>query len=186
VHDGELDITNASDLVTVSWNRFADHDKVMLIGSSDSATADIGKLRVTLHHNVFARVIQRMPRVRFGQVHVFNNYYDLVDTAGYGYSWGVGIQSQIYAQNNFFRAGTIAPDKFISQLNGTAIFATGTFVYGQVRAMPIDVVGAYNAAHDPDLSPKATWTPVLFNEIHPGQAVPGLVARNAGVFRGGF
>ena len=37
VHDGLLDITNASDLVTVSWNRFRNHDKMMLIGSSDSA-----------------------------------------------------------------------------------------------------------------------------------------------------
>jgi pectate lyase len=36
VHDGHLDITNASDLVTASWNRFTRHDKVMLIGSSDS------------------------------------------------------------------------------------------------------------------------------------------------------
>ena len=53
VHDGLLDITNASDLVTVSWNRFENHDKVMLIGSSDGATADIGKLRVTIHHNLF-------------------------------------------------------------------------------------------------------------------------------------
>ncbi len=39
LHDGLLDITNASDLVTVSWNRFLNHDKVMLIGSSDSATS---------------------------------------------------------------------------------------------------------------------------------------------------
>src|SRR5690242_7318012 len=46
VHDGLLDITNASDLVTVSWNRFLNHDKTSLIGSSDSATADRGKLRV--------------------------------------------------------------------------------------------------------------------------------------------
>ena len=38
VHDGLLDITNASDLVTVSWNRFRNHDKTMLIGSSDSGT----------------------------------------------------------------------------------------------------------------------------------------------------
>ena len=56
VHDGLLDITNASDFVTVSWNRFENHDKVMLIGSSDSGTTaanDRGKLRVTLHHNLF-------------------------------------------------------------------------------------------------------------------------------------
>lgn len=32
VHDGHLDITNASDFVTVSCNRFLDHDTVMLIG----------------------------------------------------------------------------------------------------------------------------------------------------------
>jgi pectate lyase len=154
----------------------------MLIGSSDSATADVGKLRVTLHHNLFARVIQRMPRVRFGQVHVFDNYYDLIDAEGYGYSWGVGIQSQIYAQNNFFRSGAIRTDRFISQLNGNTIFAAGTLVYGQVRPVPVDVVGAYNAAHDPDLTPKVGWTPVLFNTIDPTSTVPGLVTRGAGVF----
>ena len=75
VHDGLVDITNASDLVTVSWNRFRNHDKTMLIGSSDSAAADRGKLRVTFHHNLFDGVGQRAPRVRFGQVHVYNNYY---------------------------------------------------------------------------------------------------------------
>jgi pectate lyase len=158
----------------------------MLIGSSDSATADIGKLRVTLHHNMFVNVIQRMPRVRFGQVHLFNNYYDLATTDGYGYSWGVGIQSQIYAQNNFFYAGAVMPDKFISQLNGTMIFAIGTFVYGEARPVQTDVVSAYNATHNPDLAPKVAWTPVLFNEIDPGDAVPGLVAHNAGVFHGPF
>jgi pectate lyase len=183
VHDGELDITNASDLVTVSWNRFADHDKTMLIGSSDSATADVGKLRVTLHHNVFANVIQRQPRVRFGQVHVFNNYYDIADAEGYGYSWGVGIQSQIYAENNFFNAGSVPIDRFISQLNGNAIFATGSMVNGRARPNRVDVVSAYNATHSPGVTPKVGWTPVLFVEIHPTQAVPGLVAHNAGVFK---
>jgi pectate lyase len=119
VHDGELDITNASDLVTISWNHFAQHDKVMLIGSSDSATADIGKLRVTLHHDFFDTDVQRMPRVRFGLVHVYNNYY-LVNAANYSYSWGVGVQSQIYAQNNYFdTVGGVAPANFISRFNGT-------------------------------------------------------------------
>ena len=33
-----LDITNASDLVTVSWSHFGAHDKVMLIGSSVCTT----------------------------------------------------------------------------------------------------------------------------------------------------
>src|SRR5207253_235697 len=62
-HDGELDITRGSDLVTVSWNRFTDHDKTMLIGSSDTSTTDAGKLRVTIHHNLFRTIGQRAPRV---------------------------------------------------------------------------------------------------------------------------
>ncbi len=90
VHDGLLDITNASDLVTVSWNVFRDHDKVMLIGSSDNAPNDVGKLRVTLHHNLFAALGQRVPRVRFGQVHLYNNYYKICAAPGYGYSVGSG------------------------------------------------------------------------------------------------
>ena len=49
-HDGLLDITSGLDLVTVSWSRFAGHDKAMLSGNSDSATGDRGKLRVTPHH----------------------------------------------------------------------------------------------------------------------------------------
>ena len=127
VHDGLLDITNASDFVTVSWNRFRNHDKVMLIGSSDSATADRGKLRVTLHHNLFDDIGQRAPRVRFGQVHVYNNYYKIERLPTYGYSWGVGIESAIYAENNFFKTDkTVTPDQFISRLNGTAIFEEGT------------------------------------------------------------
>ena len=103
VHDGLLDITNASDFVTVSWNRFRNHDKLMLIGSSDSAPADRGKLRVTLHHNLFDDIGQRAPRVRFGQVHVYNNYYD-VDDRRLAYSWGVGVESAIFAEQNVFAA----------------------------------------------------------------------------------
>ena len=134
VHDGQLDITNASDLVTVSWNEFEDHDKVMLIGSSDSATADRGKLRVTLHHNSFDGVGQRAPRVRFGQVHVYNNLYRIEDVPTYGYSWGVGIESAIYAENNYFDTDdAVTPDQIIERFNGTAIHETGTLLRGRSR-----------------------------------------------------
>jgi pectate lyase len=184
VHDGELDITNAADLVTVSWNRFTDHDKVMLIGSSDTSTIDPGKLRVTVHHNLFANVIQRTPRVRFGQVHVYNNYYTIPNTDSYEYSWGVGIQSKIYAENNFFSADGVTPDRFIRRFNGTAIHATGTLVNGHSSHNRVDVLAAYNAANDPDLAGDVGWTPTFFTTIHPTQAVPGLVGHGTGPFHG--
>jgi pectate lyase len=112
-------------------NRFLSHDKVMLIGSSDSALADRGKLRVTIHHNLFQDVNQRAPRVRFGQVHVYNNLYKIERAWRYGGSWTVGIESAIVAENNFFRIDdAVAPDTIITVSKGTAIQESGTLLDG--------------------------------------------------------
>jgi pectate lyase len=181
VHDGALDITNASDLVTVSFNHFRNHDKVMLIGSSDGATADRGKLRVTLHHNLFDEVGQRAPRVRFGQVHVYNNYYKIERNPAYVYSWGVGIESAIYAENNFFKTDeSILPEQFIARFNGSAILESGTQLDGTSERNLIDVVSAYNAVNDVQLSEEVGWTPELFLELQATSAVPSSVQNAAG------
>jgi pectate lyase len=189
VHDGLLDITNASDYVTVSWNRFENHDKVMLIGSSDSASADRGKLSVTLHHNLFENLGQRVPRVRFGKVHVYNNYYKIDNPDNYVYSWGVGIESAIYAQNNFFRVkkhADITPDRFISVLKGTAIFEEGTLLNPPSRPKrhggEVDVVAAYNELYDPDLVEDVGWTPTLFIDLMDTRHVMPAVESGAGPF----
>jgi len=75
-HDGLLDIVNASDFVTVSYNSFRNHDKTTLIGGSDTVTErnGWGALSVTLHHNEYINVGQRTPRVRFGKVHAYSNF----------------------------------------------------------------------------------------------------------------
>jgi pectate lyase len=187
VHDGQLDITNASDYVTVSWNRFENHDKVMLIGSSDSATADQGKLKVTIHHNLFENMGQRTPRVRYGQVHVYNNYYKISNPDNYVYSWGVGIQSAIYAENNFFWVNSstpITPAQFIMVFKGTAIHETGTMLNSpsQSGQHTVDVLAAYNEVNDPDLLGDAGWTPTLFIDLQETQDVLPAVEAGAGPF----
>jgi pectate lyase len=186
VHDGLLDVTNESDLVTISWNRFSNHDKTMLVGSSDGATADRGKLRLTLHHNLFENLGQRVPRVRFGQVHLYNNHYKVDDAAasGYGYSWGVGIESQIFAENNHFRVSdAITPDMFIERFNGTRIYESGSLLNGVSANSAIDIVAAYNAANEVDLLESVEWTPPLHGPILPTSKVPTVVMREAGPFK---
>lgn len=104
-HDGAIDITKGADLITVSYNVVTAHDKSMLIGGSDSQTSDAGKLRVTIANNVFSGVTQRVPRVRFGQVHVFNNYFAGSKTASpyaHSYSIGVGKAGNVLSQANVF------------------------------------------------------------------------------------
>ncbi|MBC6458217.1 polysaccharide lyase family 1 protein [Actinomadura sp. HBU206391] len=180
VHDGLLDITHGSDLVTVSWNRFTDHDKVMLIGHSDSSTLDTRKLRVTLHHNLFTKMGQRTPRVRFGQVDVYNNHYAESSGEPYLYSWGVGVQSAIVAEHNAFTLpADIDPADVIEYWKGTAIHAADNRVDGAST----DLLAAYNAAYDPDLSPDVGWTPTRRRAVHRSRDVPRLVRAAAGADR---
>jgi pectate lyase len=73
--DGLVDIKTGASEITVSWNRFSDHRKTSLVGHDDRQVSDVGRLRVTYHHNWFDGTFSRHPRVRFGEVHVFNNYY---------------------------------------------------------------------------------------------------------------
>ena len=181
IHDGALDVTNQSDLVTISWNRFAHHDKEMTIGNSDSASADAGKLRVTVHHNAFDDVVQRAPRVRYGKVHVYNNYYNVPNAEDYVYSWGVGKNSAIYAENNAFRTvPAIRADFLIERLNGTALRASGTWFNGAT----VDVVAAYNAVNATDLSGNVGWTPSAsqFTAVDTADRVVNTVPVQAGPF----
>jgi pectate lyase len=73
-YDGLLDIKNESSFITVSSTVFRDHYKVSLVSSGDEQIADTA-IRVTYHHNYFLNCGSRMPSIRFGRAHVFNNFY---------------------------------------------------------------------------------------------------------------
>ncbi|MEV4532525.1 pectate lyase [Asanoa sp. NPDC049518] len=163
VHDGQVDITNGSNYVTVSYNRFTNHDKTMLIGSTNTPGVDVGALKVTVHHNEFEGSVQRAPRVRFGQVDVYNNLYRVPVDDPYEYSWGVGVQSAIYAENNYVAFGaSVPPDSFVFDWGGTMLTEKGTWARsGRSLPRPVNLLAAYNATHDPDLAPDAGWTPTL-------------------------
>jgi pectate lyase len=75
VYDGMIDLSHGSDYLTASWNVFRYQKKCSLIGSSDNNQAeDTNHFNVTYHHNYFVNVAERMPRMRFGNAHVFNIY----------------------------------------------------------------------------------------------------------------
>src|ERR1035437_8893923 len=110
-NDGEVDIKRQSTNVTVSWCRFrytsqTSHCFVNLIGHSDSYTSDRGYLHVTMHHNWYdAGCVERMPRVRYGTVHVYNNYYG---SSVSNYCVGLGNESQVLLQNCYFDSQSTA------------------------------------------------------------------------------
>jgi pectate lyase len=106
--DGQLDITHGSDYITVSWCKFSytdsgnDHRFCNLIGHDDDNSAeDSGKLHVTFHHNWWGTLChERMPRLRYGRVHLFNNYFN---ASGNNYCASSRIGGQMLIQNNYFQ-----------------------------------------------------------------------------------
>lgn len=104
--DGNVDIVNGSNYITVSWCKFhytsasVNHKLSTLIGNSDEKTSDRGKLKTTLIYNWWADgVDSRMPRVRFGEVHVVNNLYT---STGNGYCILAGTEADLRVEYNVF------------------------------------------------------------------------------------
>lgn len=137
--DGNLDIVHASSWVTVSWTRFhytanapaPNHRFSNLIGHTDGNAEDEGRLRVSFHHCHWADgVIERMPRVRYGQVHLWNN---LLSAQGNNYAVGAGFEAQLNLDSNVFD-GVNDPHVFYDAEPSAQIAAHGNLYLGASAA----------------------------------------------------
>lgn len=122
--DGNLDITNDADFVTVSWTKFSytartdnvgddstgasGHRYSNLVGGTNTAPSGFSssdalgtaKLNVTWHHNWWAdNVVERMPRVRYGRNHIYNNYYN---SSTANYCARAGIYAHLLIEGNYY------------------------------------------------------------------------------------
>ena len=149
--------TKGADFITVSWCKFSyafvpigtvDHEFVNLIGSSDSDSGT--SFHVTFHHNWWgAYCRERMPSVRFGRVHVFNNYYDCVNN---NYCVRTRINAEVLVENNYFIGGQNPWERYVTSGTAGKLFASGnitnncTFVNGWVTGAAVipgtDTLGA--------------------------------------------
>jgi pectate lyase len=178
--DGQFDITHGSDFFTVSWCKFSytneasDHRLSMLIGNKDNlGDEDAGKLHVTLHHNWIGDLVQdRAPRVRFGQVHIFNNYYA---AKGNNICIGLGVSCQVLLESSYFD-GIKRPWKSRSedgpkagrlQCNHDMIYTFGPKIQ-MGKTAPVD------------------FKPPYAYRLDAAGAVKDLVMNNAGVGKGPF
>lgn len=177
-HDGALDIKKASDFITVSWSVFRLHDKNNLIGHSDKATADAGHLRITFHHNLFDNVTQRAPRVRYGQVHLYNNVH--VGSRSHAvyphqYSHGVGVgASLISAANVFDIEGAKDACDIVKGFGGNQYEDHGSMLNGK----PLDMSVSCKSFGD-GLRP-AGWKPPYTWKADPVEGLEAAVRKGAG------
>ncbi|XVF11976.1 hypothetical protein REPUB_Repub08aG0075100 [Reevesia pubescens] len=105
--DGLIDIIQASTAITISNCHLTQHNDVFLFGGSDSYSGD-KVMQITVAFNHFGQgLVQRMPRVRWGFVHVVNNDY----THWLMYAIGGSRNPTILSQGNRF----IAPPNMASK-----------------------------------------------------------------------
>ena len=112
--DGNFDAKNASDNIAVTWCKFHyliepqaggsggsdDHRFTNLWGGSDSHTQDRGHLRTTFQYCWWGEGCrERMPRVRYGQIHIMNCLYD---SSVANYCIGVGLEADILVEKSVF------------------------------------------------------------------------------------
>lgn len=131
VHDGEdgnADITKKSDFVTVSWVKFRytsnsypsgtkgkSHRFSNLLGG-DIDEGSEGKLNVTFYKSWWGEgVAERMPRVRFGKVHVANCLFTSTD-AGQGHCVRAAGLANVRVEKSVF-IGQKKPLDLYSEVN---------------------------------------------------------------------
>jgi pectate lyase len=165
--DGALDVKRGSDYVTISWNHFHDSDKNSLVGHDDSnGPQDIGRLRISYHHNFFNGSDQRNPRVRFGEpVHIYNNYY--LQIGGYGAA--SQMNAGLLVENNYFD-GVEKPTRVDVGGDPGRIVARGNINVNTED--PIVVVGSVREARD-----------FYAYNLDPAADIPAIVSLGAGTGR---
>lgn len=185
--DGNLDITNGSNYVTVSYTKFhyspridpvgndstgsSGHRYSNLVGSTDTPTTypDATTLNVTWHHNWWAdNVMQRMPRVRWGKNHLYNNLYTSKGNSG---CVRAGTHAQILIENSVF-ADVNNPQHF----NNATDQATANITASPTDNLYLNTTGTTATGGD---GPAFTSVPYPY-ELDLASTVQALVTAAAG------
>lgn len=162
------------DKVTISYNYLHDSWKTSLWGNSDS---DNYNRRITFHHNHWQRVNSRLPLFRFGQGHIYNNYYTEVQDTGINSRMGAVIR----IENNVFENTTNPIVSFYSSALGYWDTRGNQFSNTTWQAMPSEGVIA-----GPDVQPTAVLNLPYSFALLPTNEVKAHVLANAGVNKCSF
>ena len=163
--DGNFDITQKSDFITVSWCTFSYtdrsymHQNTNLIGSSDSEST--GFLNTTFAFNWWGTGCkQRMPMARVGKIHMLNNYFSSTTATN---CINPRKNSEFLIEGNYFEEGV---KKYYSQSDATAVTWKSDNYIAEASSLP---------------SSKGSTVTVPYEyTVAPYSDVPSTVTENAG------
>ncbi|GGI79080.1 pectinesterase family protein [Pseudarthrobacter scleromae] len=134
--DGLIDTRKDSDLVTYSWNVFADNNKALGVGWTSNAVT-----RMTIHHNWIRNTTQRNFSLdNTAAAHVYNNY--LQDVGQYG-MMGRNAAKVVLEGNTF----TAVQDPIVAKDPGTEVVSRDN-VFNGTRGRRDNVGAAFDPAQN--------------------------------------
>ena len=174
-YDGLVDGKNNTSDVTISWCHFHDHHKASLMGKGNSDDFD---RRITYSHNYFQNILSRLPLIRFGKVHMLNNYMITSENGT-----NARINSDVYIEGNHYEASKKPVFGKVSE-NGAATFVNNKWV--NCDRVPQIVLGQAAGAEALSASEEVLagkFKPSTFYSYKTDAVgdVPSLVKANAGV-----
>jgi pectate lyase len=195
--DGELDITQSSDYITVSWCKFLytvslpapKHRFVSLIAASDSDGGS--QYHLTYHHNWWSsNCVERMPSVRFGRLHAYNNYYS---APGNNYCVRTRKAAECRLENNWFENVHDPWEQYITGTNDVQgkLLAVGNNVPFRGAAYGVTWSGTSTNSKARTIRVLIPGTDTVFAPpyayaLDAAASVPATVMQNAGAGHGPF
>jgi pectate lyase len=178
--DGEIDIKNGADYITVSWCIFqytydSGHNFTNLIGHDDgNGDTDMGHLLVTFHHNWYSTLChERMPSVRFGTAHIYNTYFDC---PGNNYCIRTRLYAQCLVENNYFKDVQNPWERYVTSAGGDPglLHASGNILDNVTWNAGSDSQVVLIDGNDSVFGPNYSYT------LDDANLVPGIVQWGAG------
>jgi pectate lyase len=178
--DGNVDIKNGADYVTVSWCIFeytleTDHNFSNLIGhDDDNGGTDMNHLLVTFHHNWYSTLChERMPSVRFGKAHIYNSYFNC---SGNNYCIRTRLYAQCLVENNYYKDVQNPWERYVTSAGGDPglLHASGNILDNVTWKVGSDSQVVLIDGNDTVFVPPYSYT------LDNAQDVPALVQYGAG------
>ncbi|MDA7025245.1 pectate lyase [Bacillus sp. CLL-7-23] len=158
-YDGLFDVKKNAKNITFSWNYVHDAWKSMLMGSSDR---DHQNRTITFHHNYFENLNSRVPAFRFGEGHLYNNYFKNIHSTGINSRMG----ARLLIENNWFEHANNPIVTWYSKSPGYLNISNNKFVH--------------STGHIPTSS-TTTYQPPYKYSLDNVNHVKSIVVQNAGV-----
>jgi pectate lyase len=153
------------------------HNFVNLVGGADGDSDDQGRLHVTFHHNWWSTLCrERMPSVRYGRAHVYNNYFNC---PGNNYCVRTRLYAESRIENNWFENVKNPWEVFITSGTPGKVYADGNMEVNTTR---------FSSGSDILLPPgtDSVFAPPYTYILDSAALVPSIVANNAGAGKGPF